>query len=141
MRSFWDFHYASSLRASPILGIDSSYFSQLEASAQQDILIPPVPPLSADAAMELIKKTGAQSAVLAPSTLDDIGKTPHLLDALGGLNCVMGDGDAFAKTAGNTIITKTRLLNVLGTTEIGTSHSSKLHQKIGATLVQALLLE
>ena len=82
-------------------------------------LTPPGPPLSTDAAIALIKSTEATFAVLAPSILDDIGKQPHLLDALSAVNHAMGGGGAISKSSGSALVTKTKVLNVLSATEIG----------------------
>jgi len=75
--------------------------------------------LNAEAAVALMKTVGATAAFLAPS-MDDIGKQPHLLDALSDVNCVMAGGGAISKASGDAINTRTRFLNILGTTEIGT---------------------
>lgn len=85
---------------------------------QKVALAPPGPPLSAEAAIALIKSTAVTAALLAPSTLDEIGKNPDLLDCLSGVNHVIAGGGAISTTSGDALATKTRLLNILGTTEI-----------------------
>lgn len=76
--------------------------------------------MSAEAAIVLIKSTGITAALLAPSMLDEIGKISDLLDGLIGVNNLMAGGGAISRTSGDALVTKTRLLNILGTTEIGT---------------------
>lgn len=83
-------------------------------------LIPPGPPLSAETAIALIKAAGTNVAVLPPSTLDDIGKQAHLLKYLGNMKAVLAAGGSVSQAAGDAIITKTRLINILGMTEVGT---------------------
>lgn len=89
-------------------------------SRQKIALLPPGPPLSAEAAIALIKSVGATATLLAPSTLDEIGKQPQLLDALSDMHFVVAAGGAISKVSGDAIMTRTRFLNVLGTTEMGT---------------------
>ncbi len=67
-----------------------------------------------------MESMGATAAFLALSTLDDIGKQLYLLNALSDVNCVMASGGAISKASGDAIINRTRFLNILGTTEIGT---------------------
>ena len=57
--------------------------------------------------------------MLPPSTLDDIGKRPDLLETLACLNYVMAVGGLATKTAADAINTKTTLINCLGSTELG----------------------
>lgn len=57
--------------------------------------------------------------MLPSSTLDEIGKRPPLLEAMAELKYVMAGGGVVTKAAGDAISTKTKILNVLGTTEFG----------------------
>ena len=67
-----------------------------------------------------MKAAGTNVAVLPPSTLDDIGKHPHLLEYLSCMKAVMAAGGSVSKAAGDLIINKTKLINLLGLTEAGT---------------------
>lgn len=97
---------------------------------RQRIALPPVgPPLSAEAAISEIKSAKVSMAILPPSTLDEIGKTPDLLNMLCDLNYVMAAGSVVSKAAGDTIMTKTRLVNMLGTTEIGLLPTLEVEQE------------
>lgn len=82
-------------------------------------LPPPGPLLGADAAVSLIKSTKATMAMLPPSTLDEIGKRPPLLEAMADLKYVLAAGGVVTKAASDAITTKTKILNILGTTEFG----------------------
>lgn len=75
--------------------------------------------MNADTAIVLIKSTQATTAILPPSTLDEISRRPALLETLASLNFVMAAGGAVPKPAGDAIMAKTKLLNTLGTTELG----------------------
>lgn len=90
--------------------------------------------MSAEAALSLIKCTQVTAAALPPSTLNDIGKDPRLLDMLGALKYVMAAGGVVSKSAGDAIINKTTLLNILGSTELGTFRSLEVDQKDWAYL-------
>ena len=68
-------------------------------------------------------------AILPPSTLDEISRRPALLETLAGLNYVMAAGGAVPKPAGDTIIAKTKLLNILGTTELGAFSQIEVEQE------------
>ena len=67
-----------------------------------------------------MKAAGTNVAILPPSTLDDIGKQPHLLEYLSCMKAVLAAGGSVSKAAGDLITTKTRLINTLGLTEAGT---------------------
>ena len=82
-------------------------------------LPPPGPPMSADEAVSLIESSKTTVAFLAPSTLDDIGKQPRLLERMRDMKALVIGGGAISKAAGDAIITKTKLLNFIGLTEIG----------------------
>ena len=83
-------------------------------------LPPPGPPLNAETAIALMKAARTNVAVLPPSTLDDIGKHSHLLEYLSCMKAVLAAGGSVSKAAGDLIITKTKLMNLLGLTEAGT---------------------
>ena len=88
-------------------------------SGHKIILPPPGPLLNADDAISLINTTRATVAMLPPSTLDEIGKRPDLSETLTSLKHVMAAGGVVTKAAGDAIINKTHMLNILGTTEFG----------------------
>ena len=67
-----------------------------------------------------MKAAGTNVAVLPTSTLDDIGKQAHLLEYLSSMKAVLAAGGSVSKAAGDLIITKTKLINTLGLTEVGT---------------------
>lgn len=98
---------------------------------RQKIAFPPPqgPPLTAETAISVIKRTQVTAAVLPPSTLNDIGKDPHLLKMMGALKYVLSGGGTVSKAAGDAIIQYTTLLNVLGTTELGTLRCLEVNQK------------
>lgn len=97
---------------------------------RQKIAFPPVgPPLSAEAALSEIKSAKVTMAVLAPSTLDEIGKKPEFVNDLQDLRYVMAPGSVVTKAAGDNIIKKTRLLNILGATEFGVLPTLEVEQK------------
>ena len=66
--------------------------------------------------------------------MNDIGKDPYLLNVLGGLNHVFAAGGVVSKAAGDAIISKTKLVNVLGMPELGTLRSLEVDQKDWAYL-------
>lgn len=82
-------------------------------------LVPSGPPLSAEAASELIRSSPFTTIILPPSILDEIGKRPELLDSLGKVRYVLPGGSTTTKAAADAINSKTELLNVLGATELG----------------------
>ena len=82
-------------------------------------LIPTGPPLSADAASELIRSVPFTTIILPPSILDEIGKRPELLDCLEKVKNVLPGGSTTTKAAADAINYKTALLNILGATELG----------------------
>ncbi|KAL8732909.1 MAG: hypothetical protein Q9166_002510 [cf. Caloplaca sp. 2 TL-2023] len=88
-------------------------------SRHRIILPPPGPFLSADNAISLIKSSQATAAVLPPSTLDDISRRPDLLETLRTLSFVATGGGILTSVAGEAITARTKMLNVLGTTESG----------------------
>ena len=98
---------------------------------RQKIAFPPPegPPLSAEAAISVIKSVQVTAAALPPSTLNDIGKNPHLLNMLGALKYVMAAGSAVSKAAGDAIIKKTTLVNHFGSTELGALPSLEVDLK------------
>ena len=98
---------------------------------RQKIAFPPSrgPPLSAEAAISVIKSTRVTAALLPPSTLDDISKKPHLLNTLGALDYVITGGGAISKAAGDAIINKTTLVHLFGATELGVLQSLEVDQK------------
>lgn len=98
---------------------------------RQKIAFPPPegPPLSAEAAVSMIKSTRVTAALLPPSTVNDIGKSPHFLDTLGALKYVLVGGGAISKAAGDAIINKTTLVNLFGTTELGVLQTLEVDQK------------
>lgn len=106
------------------------------AYCRQKIAVPPPqgPPLSAEAAISVIRCTQVTAAALPPSTMNDIGKDPYLLNVLGGLNHVFAAGGVVSKAAGDAIISKTKLVNVLGMPELGTLRSLEVDQKDWAYL-------
>ena len=58
-------------------------------------------------------------AILPPSILDEISRRPPLLETLASLNYVMAAGGTLPKAAGDAIVAKTKVLNHLGSTELG----------------------
>ena len=68
-------------------------------------------------------------AVLPPSILDEISRRPPLLETLASLNYVLTGGGTLPKPAGDTIIAKTKILNILGTTELGTFSQIEVDQE------------
>ena len=85
--------------------------------------------MSVDTAIALIKVTQATMAILPPSTLDDISRQPSLLETLASLNYVMAAGGAVPKPAGDVIKAKTKILNMLGTTETGAYSQIEVDQE------------
>ena len=68
-------------------------------------------------------------AILPPSILDEISRRPSLLETLHSLNFVMAAGGAVPKPAGDAITAKTKILNILGTTELGAFPQLEVDQK------------
>ena len=68
-------------------------------------------------------------AVLPPSILDEISRRPPLLETLASLNYILTGGGAVPKPAGDAIISKTKILNILGTTELGTFPQIEVDQE------------
>ena len=85
--------------------------------------------MSADSAIALIRLTKATLAVLPPSILDEISRRPPLLETLASLKYVLTGGGALPKPAGDAIISKTKILNILGTTELGTFSQIEVEQE------------
>ena len=67
-------------------------------------------------------------AVLPPSILDEISPRPPLLETLASLNYILTGGGAVPKPAADAIIAKTKILNILGTTELGTFSQIEVDQ-------------
>lgn len=93
------------------------------------VLPPPGPLLGADATVALLKQTGATASWLPPSTLDEIGKRSDLLEGISQLKYVMAGGGVVTKAAGDAIAAKTKLLNILGSTEFGPFPGVELDSK------------
>ena len=89
----------------------------------------PGPLLSVDIAISFIRSSQATAAILPPSTIDEISKRPDLLDAIAGLNYILAGGGMTAKAAGDVITTKTKMLNILGTTEFGAFSQIEVDQE------------
>ena len=68
-------------------------------------------------------------AILPPSTIDEISRRPPLLETLASLNFVMAAGGAVPKSAGDAIKAKTKILNILGTTELGAFSQIEVDQE------------
>ena len=85
--------------------------------------------MSADTAIALIRLTQVTLAILPPSILDEISRRPPLLETLASLNYVLTGGGALPKPAGDAIISKTKILNILGTTELGTFSQIEVEQE------------
>ena len=68
-------------------------------------------------------------AVLPPSILDEISRRPPLLETLASLNYVLTGGGALPKPAGDAIMAKTKILNTLGTTELGAISQLEVDQE------------
>ena len=77
------------------------------------------PLLNADGAISLIESVHATAAILPPSTLEEISKRAEFWKTLSRMNFILAAGGGVSKAAGETIIKKTRLLNILGSTEFG----------------------
>lgn len=84
--------------------------------------------------MAVAKAAQVTAAVFPPSTLDEIGKNPNLLNMLDALKYVITTGGAISKAAGDAIITKTTFVNILGTTELGPFRSLEVDRKDWAYL-------
>lgn len=98
--------------------------------SQRKLVLPaPGPPLNADTAIALIRLTRVTMAILPPSTLDEISRRPPLLETLAGINFVMAAGGAVPKPAGDAIRAKTKILNILGTTELGAFSQIEVDQE------------
>lgn len=98
---------------------------------RQKIAFPPPegPPLGAEAVISMIESAQVTAAVLPPSTLNDIGKNPHLLKRLSALKYVLAAGSAVSQAAGDAIIKKTVLVNHFGSTELGALPTLEVDQK------------
>ena len=68
-------------------------------------------------------------ALLPPSTLDEIGRRPDLLETIADLTYVMAAGGVVTRTAGDAITSMTKMLNILGTTEFGAFSQKEVDQE------------
>lgn len=82
------------------------------------VVLGPFPP-SADVADAIHVHGNVQQSCLAPMTLVDLVKDPQHLENLSRLELITFGGGPCPKPVGDLISTKTKLLNVLGTTECG----------------------
>ncbi|KAI2640771.1 hypothetical protein GGS26DRAFT_539733 [Hypomontagnella submonticulosa] len=82
------------------------------------VVLGPFPP-SADVANAVHVHGNVQVSSFAPTTLADLVKEPQHLENLGRLEYIVYGGGPCPKPVGDLVATKTRLLNVVGTTECG----------------------
>ncbi|KAI1147213.1 hypothetical protein F4825DRAFT_471765 [Nemania diffusa] len=86
--------------------------------ADYTAVLAPFPP-SADIINKVHVHGNVQSAVLVPATMEALVKDPEHLENLSRLDHLMFGGGPVTKTVGDLIITKTPILNCLGSTECG----------------------
>lgn len=82
------------------------------------IVLGPFPP-SPETINEVHVHGNVQQSCLPPAPLVDLVKTPVYLDNLAGLDQITYGGGPLPKPVGDSIVSKTRLLNCVGSTECG----------------------
>ncbi|RSM09681.1 hypothetical protein CEP52_003989 [Fusarium oligoseptatum] len=86
-------------------------------------------PLSAETANAIHVHGNVQQSAHIPFILSDLVKNPEYLDNLGRLDRVIFGGGSLPKVVGDAIVTKTKLLNCIGTTEGGALLSHNLEKE------------
>ncbi|KAE8375247.1 hypothetical protein BDV26DRAFT_299832 [Aspergillus bertholletiae] len=79
----------------------------------------PDKPVSVDLVMDTIYATKPNTALLAPAILDDISQIQTGLDCLSTLNTVIYAGAPLATEIGNRILPYTKLMTLIGSSEMG----------------------
>jgi len=76
-------------------------------------------PLDATTAVSAIKRENVKISVLLPSLLEDIVKDSMLLQGITRASSIMSTGGPLSQAVSTVLAAKTRLMNVIGTTETG----------------------
>ncbi|GMG10790.1 unnamed protein product [Aspergillus oryzae] len=76
-------------------------------------------PVSVDLVLDTIRATNPTITLLAPAILEDISQTQAGLDCLGTLNAVIYAGAPLAADIGNRIVPYTKVVTLLGSSEMG----------------------
>ncbi|KAB8226591.1 hypothetical protein BDV33DRAFT_197585 [Aspergillus novoparasiticus] len=79
----------------------------------------PDKPVSVDLVLDTIRATNPTITMLAPAVLEDISQTQAGLDCLGTLNAVIYAGAPLAADIGNRIVPYTKVVTLLGSSEMG----------------------
>ncbi|KAH8432734.1 putative NRPS-like enzyme [Aspergillus melleus] len=79
----------------------------------------PDKPLSVDLIMDTIRATRPAAALLAPSLLEDMSQSQEALECLGLLDSVYFAGAPLARETGDKISEYTKIISVIGSTEMG----------------------
>ncbi|OQE47358.1 hypothetical protein PENCOP_c001G05559 [Penicillium coprophilum] len=68
---------------------------------------------------DALRVRSLEAAFIPPSIVEDIARDPEVLEDISQLRCIFSGGGQVAQTAGDIIVTKTRLFVGLGSTECG----------------------
>jgi thioester reductase-like protein len=82
-------------------------------------------PVNLDTILEVLDTSNGDSAFIAPSTLEEISKSPEALKCLEKLRYVCYSGGPVMRDAGNILSKLVEVIQVLGTTEVGLLASYK----------------
>ncbi|KAH6955734.1 hypothetical protein BKA56DRAFT_625196 [Ilyonectria sp. MPI-CAGE-AT-0026] len=86
------------------------------------VVMPPPQPLTAELAHEVHCSNIVDSTYLPPSIIEEIAKVPAYCDGLQQLKFTMYAGAALPSWAGDTLKSRTRLINMMGQTETGIAY-------------------
>ena len=84
------------------------------------VLLAPGSLLNADSVLSLAKSACATAAILPPSIVDEISKQSDISQTLAQMNYILVGGGSITDAAGDIVSKHTKILNILGATELGT---------------------
>ena len=85
----------------------------------QTCLLGPQGPLTVEVVADMLKNSGAEAIITAPSTVEDIAQSTECLAVLPQLKAVAWAGGPLSDRTGNLISSLTKLILIMGTTEAG----------------------
>ncbi|KAH7400247.1 hypothetical protein BKA64DRAFT_723003 [Cadophora sp. MPI-SDFR-AT-0126] len=85
----------------------------------QTCLLGPQRPLTIEVVADMLKNSGAEAIITAPSTVENIAQSPECLAVLPQLKAVAWGGGPLCDQTGTLISSLTKLILIMGTTEAG----------------------
>ena len=85
--------------------------------------------LNADSILSLVESACATAAILPPSIVDEISKLSDISRTLAQINYILVGGGPITDAAGDTVSKNTKILNILGATELGTFSQFEVAQE------------